>query len=612
MTYKDLFLNTCLLAAVGASNFANAQKLPSAWTNYSIPSISEYYLSFGDTRVLKPNTTPYSINMSLNGDPRTRLGFAWFTNDVVAAEGGVVQIVAKANAQDADFLGAIEISSKEEKFGMNYMNTKNNAKVYDYMQYASSKYDGAAIANTRNYISHKALAENLSPDTQYSFRVGKPGAWSPIGSFRTAPNSNSFSFNYTTDTQANELSMFDISQQTITQAMQMFPNSLFTLNTGDFIETSSVSTTTSTTSEWEWERWFATMQPHWLRMPLVPVLGNHDMSVIDKNFSRHFNTDTSYNVENPNFTTRMDGTNYSFVYGNTLFMVLNYEEYSKQGYLDNLGKWIDTQVAKYPNVKWKVLASHRNVYTGAAHHDDSDQRTIRDGILPAIDRNKIDMYFQGHDHVYEVIGPVFDKKLVPNSVTDVKNTKGGTMENMTGKIGGTYNVFGGTLYMVNNSAGKKKYNPLTKAQMESYEAQTGVPNYWSLFTGRLGQTYEPTFSNVIITDESIKVTTYAVKDSGEAYLFDEIKIVKKQDGTLNVADAKAKKRETKLYPVPAKDILNIGTEDMQQAEIYDIEGKLILSTSKPIVDVSKLEKGIYVVRVIYKGGETTNHKVIIN
>lgn len=36
---------------------------------------------------------PYSINMTVNGDPRTQMGFAWFTNPEVKS--GKVQIVAR-------------------------------------------------------------------------------------------------------------------------------------------------------------------------------------------------------------------------------------------------------------------------------------------------------------------------------------------------------------------------------------------------------------------------------------------------------------------------------------------------------------------------------------
>lgn len=597
---------TALLAF--ASALADAQALPKDWNEYSIPSVSEYYLGGRDASALKPNTTPFSINMTINGDPRTRMGFAWFTNQIPANDGSVVQIVAKANATEADFANAVSIPAAEQKFSMNYMSTKNVNEKRTLEQEA--KKDGISLPNFRNYTSHKAVAENLTPDTDYSFRVGKEGAWSGIGSFRTAPQGGGFTFNYTTDTQANTLQMFDISAKTINRAMKMFPNALFNLNTGDFIETASTSTTTNNASEWEWERWFATMQEHWLTTPLVPVLGNHDMSVIDVNFHRHFNTDTSWNAEHPQVAARMDGANYSFVYGNTLFMALNYEEYKKEGYLETLGEWITEQVAKHPDVKWKVLMSHRNVYTGASHHADTDQRLIREKILPYIEKSNIDVYFQGHDHVYEVIGPVSGGKVVEGSVTEQETVKGGVRENMTGKLGGTYNVYKGTLYLVNNSAGKKKYEPKTEAQMKALEGFTNVKDYYKLFTGRFGQTGEPTFSNVIVTDDMMKVATYTVSDEGDATLFDEIKIIKKETA-LNVANL-ATNRHTSVYPVPASDVLNISAEQIQQADIFTTEGKLVLSSPKSKIDISKLTKGSYVVRVVLKDGSASTHKILVN
>ncbi|MDY3318518.1 hypothetical protein PG637_03750 [Riemerella anatipestifer] len=91
---------------------------------YSIPSVTEYFLSFGDDRVLRPNTTPFSINMVLNGDPKTRLGFCWFTNDIAENENSVVQIIAKSNAKEEDFVNPIEFNALGEKVSLNYLNAK--------------------------------------------------------------------------------------------------------------------------------------------------------------------------------------------------------------------------------------------------------------------------------------------------------------------------------------------------------------------------------------------------------------------------------------------------------------------------------------------------------
>ena len=39
---------------------------------------------------------PYNMIANINGNPRTRMAFAWFTNEGVTD--GVVQIIAKENA----------------------------------------------------------------------------------------------------------------------------------------------------------------------------------------------------------------------------------------------------------------------------------------------------------------------------------------------------------------------------------------------------------------------------------------------------------------------------------------------------------------------------------
>ncbi|MDR7833660.1 hypothetical protein [Riemerella anatipestifer] len=132
---KKIKLLLSLLTVCVASN-----RVYSQIEKYSVPSVTEYFLSFGDSRVLRPNTTPFSINMVLNGDPKTRLGFCWFTNDIVENENSVVQIVAKSNAKEDDFVNAIEFSALGEKISLNYLNANKNTMVLDYLNFAFPKY----------------------------------------------------------------------------------------------------------------------------------------------------------------------------------------------------------------------------------------------------------------------------------------------------------------------------------------------------------------------------------------------------------------------------------------------------------------------------------------
>ena len=116
--------------------------------------------------------------------------------------------------------------------------------------------------------------------------------------------------------------------------------------------------------------------------------------------------------------------------------------------------------------------------------------------------------------------------LVQGAVKNQLQVPVNPRENVTGRLNGVFNVKEGTLYVLNNSAGKKKYEPKSKAEMDSTEAKLGIKNYFGLFSGRFGQTGRPTFSNISVTRDTITVSTFEVFDEGNASLFDKIKLVK--------------------------------------------------------------------------------------
>jgi hypothetical protein len=317
--------------------------------------------------------------------------------------------------------------------------------------------------------------------------------------------------------------MFNISQKTVHSAINAFPGSNFVLCNGDFVETPGASN-----SEWEWEQWFGTMQDVWLNYPLVPVQGNHDTSS-NRNFFLHFNTDTTYNERKDVVKTNMNGTVYSFVYNNALIMAINYEDWSKDGYFESLTKWMREQVEAHKDVKWRIATYHKTMFTGSkSHQSDHDEALVREKMLPVFDELKIDLALQGHDHIYEVIGPVknSEKTLLSDAVEHVEIVgNGNERENMTGKEGGIFNVNKGTLYFLNNSAGKKKYEPRTEQQMIDGYKDHLVNNYWGLFSGKFGQTGDPTFSQITVKTDNIGVQTYYVNAAGNNKLFDSFSVI---------------------------------------------------------------------------------------
>lgn len=569
-----------LVSLVLAAQPVAAQDIPALnESDYSIPS---WTLLRRALNGLQPATFPYSINMTINGDPASRMGFAWFTNPTVKA--GKVQVVAKADATEADFATpsmTIDATSAEVK-DLNYVIAKNNVPGIE--------------ANTkRSYTSHKALASGLAPGTAYSYRVGTEGGWSQIGRFTTARTQyeaeKGYSFIYITDTQAQTDEMFDVSQKTVHAAQKLLPEAAFVLCNGDLVETSG-----SNNSEWESEQWFVTMQDVWMNYPLVVAQGNHDTSP-NSNFAWHFNTDRSFNTTSA-VQTAMEGTVYSFVQGEALFMVINYEDYKKEGYFNALAGWMRAQVEANPDVKWRIATFHKNMFTGSkSHQSDGDGKLVREAMLPVFGELKIDLALQGHDHIYEVVGPVnnLTKTLVEGAVEHVETVvPGGVRENMTGKAGGVFNVHEGTLYFLNNSAGKKKYEPRNEQAMIEALGDHGVDNYWGLFSGKFGQTGEPTFSDVKVTSDTIFISTYTVNDGGTATLFDSFKVIKEKKEETGVQSEAA--QQVKIYHDRAKKSIVIEGIEPETVEVYASDGSVIASRQSNVIATDNFPKGLYVVK----------------
>ncbi len=548
--------------------------------NYSIPSwtllkIAETSLDESDEETiedledaindLQPKTMPFTINCTFNGDPTSQMGFNWYTNNGVTS--GKIQVVEGEATSEDDFSSPdFEVdASYTELDNLNYCNSAN------YLESAA----GIANGTDHDYITHKAVVSGLSAGNTYSYRVGQEGSWSSIGSFMTADGDAEpdFSFIYMTDPQSNTQAMFETSRITAAASYAQVADAKFAMICGDLVETSG-----SSNAEWEWEQFFETNKDVYMKFPLAPVQGNHDHSS-NNTFGNHFNTDGSFDEDLNKSTT--PGSVYSFVYDGVLFMALNSEDYGVSGYLDSMKVWMRKEVAKYPDVRWRFVYYHKAIYSGANHHSDSDVKVFREAMTPLFDSLDIDVAWQGHDHVYEVLGPINSKELAAFSIYDRNEVEVTDRDNITGYLNGIFNVSRGTLYFLNNSSGTKKYEPKTEAQMTALESTTEVTNYFGLFTGRFGQNGYPTFSDIHVTYDTITIRTYYVDDDGATSMFDSIKVVKSEAKRLVEASDTltmdgyttpswtAFKRALKLT---SKDMTD-GNADSLQNAIDDLKGR---------------------------------------
>lgn len=232
-------------------------------------------------------------------------------------------------------------------------------------------------------------------------------------------------------------------------------------------------------------------------------------------------------------------------------------------------------------------------------------------MLPLFAELGINMAFQGHDHIYEVIGPVNNstKTLVSDAVEEVVTVGDpGARENMTGRQGGVFNTAAGTLYFLNNSAGKKKYEPRTEAQMTASYSKHEVENYWGLFSGKFGQTGEPTFSRVDVTPESFVVSTYTVDDNGNPTLFDTFTVVNRPDESA-VSDTADDEAANIRWDSTGYIIITGVVPDA--VDVYTTDGTAVCRTKSTLIPTEGYASGVYLVRATTADGKTYTSKVLV-
>ncbi|MBO4665571.1 MAG: fibronectin type III domain-containing protein, partial [Paludibacteraceae bacterium] len=460
--------------------------------DYTVPSFIAFLLDNKSPLVSKEE--PYCVVANINGDPKTRMAFNWFTNEGI--EKGEVEIWEGKGER-------LAVSGERLKFSATATTTPP-------LHYAIStsgilKQAGLDKNTAFKYVSHKALAEGLQPGTEYSYRVGYEGHWSEIRHFRTADAEPSeFTFVYMSDSHIQNKEYVDAARTCAEAVARYERDARFCVFPGDFVDTG-----TDKNSEWEWERWFEeALKPVLRQMPLVPTDGNHDDSPL-LNYTYHFNTDTSFNAESvvrPQFA----GINYSFTYGDLQLIAFSMQDfwrgeydYTKltSEYLErDLGGWFKRQVAAAPDVKWHVGLVHKNLFSGSDHQRDKETPLLRATMLPVMKECKIDLVLQGHDHCYEVIGPV-------DPDTRKKTEKG-------------------TLYFIGATCGAKRYTPLTREEMDASKHIHQVNNYFDLFQKPFAQPGAPSYTRVTVNKKYLLLETFKVLENGKIELFNTITVTK--------------------------------------------------------------------------------------
>ncbi|MCM3700252.1 PA14 domain-containing protein [Paenibacillus macerans] len=461
--------------------------------------------------------SPKDIAMSLYGDAKTTRSFAWYTSYEIPdnAPGNILDSIVEVVPADQDFDSAAV---------MRFVGDAKDTQILKNLNLGST---------TGSFISHKAIATGLAPGTAYKYRVGSDGNWSQTGRFTTEGNTeNEYDFLYMTDSQGANTEDYRVWANSLNNALDDYPDARFLVMPGDLVDAGA--------NEGQWSDYFGQPQDLLMNLPLMATIGNHE-GPNNNNFFYHFNLpDDSHTDPKPR------GTVYSFDYGPAHIMVLNTGDIpwdaAQTNSFNKQIEWLRKEVAQ-TDKKWKIVAFHKAIYSVGNHATDTDIAELRKKLYPVLDELGIDLVLQGHDHTFMRSYQMYNNQ----PVTNVKKDENGRLLNPDG-----------TLYMINNSPGRKYYQINPNAD-KYYAATYQQPN-------------KPIYSGVHITEDSLTISTYI---SGEDTPFDKYTIVQNSEKPNPVEGLSAKMVDGKKTELSWTKPADKNADDAVRGfRIYEVNGRL--------------------------------------
>lgn len=423
------------------------------------------------------------------GKDQSERNFTWYSK---SKEQGYLEIV-EANDQK-DFSNATKIkavtSDKNTTFDIN---EKSNEKV----KIEKDKKDQALkdLYELKDMSNSQVNIKNLKPNTKYMYRVyNGNGKKSQVFEFTTQTKGD-FTFVLAGDPQIGAGKFYadrDKWEKALGTIKKQVPQMSFLYSLGDQIN--------EYTSKSELEYSGYIERENAKGITFATLIGNHDSQA--NSYSQHF---ALPNLQAEGKTEA--GSNYYFVYNNTLFIQLNSNNMNTSEHKATIEKAIE--MTKNQNIKWKVVGFHHAIYSAATHANDDDIIKRRAEYPALMKQYGIDLIVAGHDHVYT-------RSRMMNGGVAIESERNFTDKSKEeGKVPSKYVNPKGQLYLTANSASGSKHYDLV--EFKDYMAVRD-------------QHYKPNFTKVKVTDKSIVATTY---ETDSLKVVDQVEIEKSTADTTN-------------------------------------------------------------------------------
>lgn len=295
---------------------------------------------------------------------------------------------------------------------------------------------------------HTAAVTDLKPGTAYEYRVGAGDKRSDWQSFHTAQG-HDFKALIFPDSQSSDYSVWAATAQ---PAWQRNQDAQFFINMGDLVDNGQ--------DHYQWNAWFDVIGDMIARIPVVPLLGNHE--TYDKDWKVRMPEAYLHLFALPRIDReKYQNQFYSFDYGDVHFVVLNTQSQELADFEPSLDEdevaWFKEDMAKTTK-KWKIVLMHKDPlqYSFASRPEPREEGFSPEGRLwmPLFDQYGVDAVLSAHLHTYR------DRGHIRNFQRDES----------------------GPLYLITGVAGNVQYPGLWKQHsLDEYVApQPETDNYMTL------------------------------------------------------------------------------------------------------------------------------------
>ncbi|MFT6809665.1 MAG: 3',5'-cyclic AMP phosphodiesterase CpdA [Saprospiraceae bacterium] len=310
---------------------------------------------YAEHKLLFPSNVPDRIILNLTEDPMTSVAVNWRTS--LNIKEGIIEY-AKAT-HGPEFRDAV---------------LSMNANLETLWVCREGEPDVGA-----NY--HSGILKNLEPGQKYVYRVGGGKNWSEWFQIAMPGKDSPISFVYFGDAQNDVKSMWS---RVIREAYHTMPNVNFLLHAGDLINRHN--------RDLEWGEWFHAGGFIHAQVPSVMTPGNHEYK--DVKLSPHWKP--QFNLPS-NGVKGLEETCYEINYPELKIISLDGEQMDESPhYRKEQAEWLDSILTFSPK-KWTVITFHYPMYSTKPNRDNV---VLREALKPIIDKHKVDLVLQGHDHAY--------------------------------------------------------------------------------------------------------------------------------------------------------------------------------------------------------------------